>query len=156
MAPRAAARLQTLGFRRVYEYKPGKVDWLGAGLPAEGADTIAPVIGGVTRPVATFRLDDKAATIAERLRAAGEDRAAVVDEDGLLLGRVRLEDIDDPQATAADVMRGGPATYRPNVPLEELLTRMREKGFAKAFVTDPDGKLLGLITREDIEAASGT
>lgn len=156
MAPRAAARLETLGFGQVYEYKPGKVDWVAAGLPAEGTDTVAPVVASVTRPVATFTLDDQAGTIAERLRADGEDWAAIVDEDGNLLGRVSLDDVDDPQATGADVMKGGPATYRPNVPLAELLTRMQDKGFAKAFVTDPDGKLLGLVTRDDIALALGT
>jgi hypothetical protein len=29
---------------------------------------------------------------------------------------------------------------------------MRERGFTKAFVTDPEGRLLGLVTRERIEA----
>jgi rhodanese-related sulfurtransferase len=36
MSPRAAARLATLGFTRVYDYAEGKVDWLAHGLPGRG------------------------------------------------------------------------------------------------------------------------
>jgi CBS domain-containing protein len=125
---------------------------MAAGLPADGTDTGAPEVADATRAVASFRLDDPAETIAQRLRESGEDWAAIVDAGGVLLGRVRLEDTDGPGTTAGCVMQSGPSTYRPNVPLDELLVRMRDKGFAKAFVTDPEGKLLGLITREDIEA----
>jgi len=125
---------------------------MAAGLPAEGAATTAPEVGDVIRTVARFTLDDTTGTIARRLRESGEDWAALVDAGGVLLGRVRVEDLAGPDTTAACVMQSGPSTYRPNVPLDELLDRMREKAFAKAFVTDPEGRLLGLITREDIEA----
>ena len=128
------------------------MDWLAAGLPADGADSAAPEVADATSAVARFRLDDNTQTIAQRLRESGEDWAAIVDEGGVLLGRVRLEDTDGPGTTAGCVMQSGPSTYRPNVPLDELLDRMRDKGFVRAFVTDPEGKLLGLITREHIEA----
>ena len=36
MSPRAACRLETLGFAEVYDYVAGKADWLGRGLPREG------------------------------------------------------------------------------------------------------------------------
>src|SRR5207248_2978064 len=36
MSPRAACRLDTLGFREVYDYLPGKAEWLGHGLATEG------------------------------------------------------------------------------------------------------------------------
>ena len=36
MSPRAAWRLESLGFTKVYDYVPGKTDWLAAGLPREG------------------------------------------------------------------------------------------------------------------------
>jgi len=113
-----------------------------------------PVVADVTRgEVPRFPADESAGIIAQRLRESGQDWAAIVDAEGLLLGRVRLDRIADPSSIAADVMEEGPSTYRPNVPLQELLSRMEEKGFSKAFVTDPDGRLIGLIVREDIEAA---
>jgi CBS domain-containing protein len=156
MAPRAAARLETLGFTRVYEYTPGKVDWLAAGLRAVGTETTAPTVEDVIRAdVPRFKPDDRLDSIAGRLHASGQDWGAIVDDGGVLLGRIRVDriaDHDDPGQPVAEVMEEGPATYRPNVPLQELLDRMREKEFGQAFVTDPDGKLLGLITQEDIEA----
>ncbi len=36
MSPRAAWRLESLGFTRVYDYVAGKVDWFAAGFPREG------------------------------------------------------------------------------------------------------------------------
>ena len=33
MSPRAACRLDTLGFEHVYDYLTGKYDWLARGLP---------------------------------------------------------------------------------------------------------------------------
>jgi CBS domain-containing protein len=50
-------------------------------------------------------------------------------------------------------MDEGPSTYRPNVGLDELLKRMADKGFDLAFVTDPDGRLKGLVARRDISRA---
>ncbi len=36
MSPRAASRLESLGFREAYDYAAGKADWFAAGLPMEG------------------------------------------------------------------------------------------------------------------------
>lgn len=38
MSPRAAARLEGIGFEQVYDYTAGKVDWGSFGLPLEGTD----------------------------------------------------------------------------------------------------------------------
>jgi CBS domain-containing protein len=154
MAPRAALRLEILGFTRVYEYKPGKIDWMAAGLPGEGPEAAVPSIGGIMRTdVPRFPLDERAGMVVERLLASAWEWGAIVDGSGVLLGRVRASDITHPAAPAAEVMEEGPSTYRPNVPLAELLDRMREGDFDMAFVTDPEGRLLGLVTRGDIEAA---
>jgi rhodanese-related sulfurtransferase len=44
MSPRAACRLELLGFTQVYDYVAGKADWLAHGLPTEGeqARSLAP------------------------------------------------------------------------------------------------------------------
>ena len=42
MSPRAAWRLERLGFTEVYDYAAGKVDWMAAGLPTEGNGTHPP------------------------------------------------------------------------------------------------------------------
>ena len=107
----------------------------------------------VRREVPRFSLDDRAGVILDSLRAGGWEWAAVVDRSGVLLGRVRRRDVVDGEARAEDVMEEGPATYRPNVRLDELLRRMLDHRFEMAFVTDPEGRLLGLVTRRDITRA---
>ena len=154
MAPRAAARLESLGFEKVYEYKPGKEDWLAAGLPSEGRRAAEPTIASVVRrDVPRFGLGDRAGSILDSLHSGGWDWAAIVDGAGILLGRVRGRDITDQDATAAALMEDGPSTYRLNVRLDELLERMYDRRFDTAFVTDPDGRLAGLVTRRDIARA---
>ena len=154
MAPRAAARLESLGFDRVYEYKPGKEDWLAAGLPSEGRRASEPTIAAVVRrDVPRFGLNDRLDAIQQSLAVGGWEWAAIVNPQGLLLGRVRKEDIEGLDATAASVMEEGPSTYRLNVGLDELLQRMRDGRFGMAFVTDPEGRLCGLVTRRDIARA---
>lgn len=157
MAPRAAARLETFGFDRVYEYKAGKEDWLAAGLPSEGRRAGEPTIAAVVRrDVPRFSLDDRAGTIRESLESGGWDWAAIVNREGILLGRVRLRDLANPDVRASSLMEEGPSTYRPNVGLDELLQRMHDRHFDAAFVTDPDGRLWGLVTRRDIARALDT
>lgn len=89
----------------------------------------------------------------ETLRAAGWQWGAVVNPGGVLLGRIKAGDVHDPLAKASDAMDEGPSTYRPNVGLDELLRRMLDHRFDMAFVTDPDGRLLGLVARRDIAKA---
>jgi CBS domain-containing protein len=153
MAPRAAARLETIGFKKVYEYKAGKQDWLAAGLPVDGRSDTPTIEAVMRRDVPRFGLHDRAGDIVDSLRAGGWEWGAVVDESGVLLARVRGRDLREPGALAAHVMEEGPGTYRPNVPLDELLARMTDKGFDLAFVTDPDGRLRGLVSRRDISRA---
>jgi CBS-domain-containing membrane protein len=154
MAPRAAARLESLGFDKVFGYRPGKQDWLAAGLPSEGRSAREPTIAQVLRrDVPRFGLDDRAATILESLTAGGWEWAAIVDGAGVLLGRLRLRDIGSPDARAADVMEDGPGTYRPNLRLDELLATMLDRRAELAFVTDPDGRLHGVVRRRDIARA---
>jgi CBS domain-containing protein len=151
MAPRAAARLESFGFTNVHEYKAGKVDWMAAGLPAEGRWAAEPTVGSVMhRDVPRFGLEDRAGLILERLHAEGSAWAAIVNSKGILLGRVRAGSIREPDQAAAEIMEEGPATYRPNVPIEELLNRMQERHFDQAFVTDPDGRLRGLVKMRDL------
>jgi rhodanese-related sulfurtransferase len=49
MSPRAAWRLEDLGFEKVYDYVPGKVDWFASGLPKEGRLASLPTIGDSAR-----------------------------------------------------------------------------------------------------------
>ena len=56
MSPRAACRLESLGFGEVYDYVAGKLDWMAAGLPTEGpmltAQGRVTLHAGMCRPLA--------------------------------------------------------------------------------------------------------
>ncbi len=49
MSPRAAWRLESLGFHDVYDYVDGKLDWMAAGLPTEGTNAEHPRAGDLAR-----------------------------------------------------------------------------------------------------------
>jgi len=49
MSPRAAWRLESLGFGEVYNYIASKVDWLAFGLPGEGDEAATPRAGDIPR-----------------------------------------------------------------------------------------------------------
>jgi CBS domain-containing protein len=53
------------------------------------------------------------------------------------------------------VMRPGPSTFRPHVPLDDILKFMVAHDLFNTPITTSDGKLVGLIRREDV-AHSGS
>ncbi len=153
MSPRAAARLETLGFNRVYDYVPGKTDWLAAALPSEGR------LEGVHRAGDAVRGDDIVCHLgdslgksAARARAVGENVCIVVDDNHVVLGRVRGRVLnDDPDARIGDVMQSGPSTIRPDTPLDEVVKTLRDGKVKSTLVTDPGGRLIGTLYLEDAE-----
>lgn len=157
MSPRAAWRLEGLGFQRVYDYAAGKLDWLAAGLPAEGRRPERSRIGAlVVRDVPTCGLDEEAEAIRARLRGTGWDSCLVVNAERVVLGRVRADDLDGTpaDATAEALMREGPSTFRPNVLVGEMLRYMERHRMTAAVVTTSDGRLLGVLRRDDAERAA--
>ncbi|HEX6348866.1 MAG TPA: CBS domain-containing protein [Candidatus Dormibacteraeota bacterium] len=152
MSPRAAARLEQLGFAEVYDYEGGKMDWLDHELPAEGEG--GPLVSDAyDRDVPTCAPEDPIGRVRELL-TEGWAWAVVVNSDGVVLGRLRRSRLgEDLDALAGDLMELGPSTYRPSVPLAELVPKMKSGGFERALVTDPDGRLCGLLNRAAAEAA---
>lgn len=154
MSPRAAWRLEELGFREVYDYVAGKSDWLAAGLPVEGELAGMPrAIDAVRRDVPTCRLRDVAADARRRLRDRPEKWCVVTNEHGGVLGRVRwnaLESAGD-ATPVEEIMEAGPTTTRPSEPLESLVERLREARVPSILVTTPEGILVGAVFREDAE-----
>ena len=155
MSPRAAWRLESLGFAEVYDYAAGKVDWLAWGLPREGRAAQVPTVGDVARrDVPTCGLADRVGDAQARAQAAGFDACVVVNERRVVLGLLRSRELGaDPAATAESVMQAGPTTYRLDVPAREAGARMRERRVDALLVTTPDGTLVGLLLREDAERA---
>jgi CBS domain-containing protein len=157
MSPRAAWRLEGIGFERVYDYVPGKADWAASGLPTEGKLASVPTIGDVARrDVPTCAPAEKVKSARDRVRAAHWDACAVVNRERVVLGLLREKELAlNPDVEVEQVMRNGPTTFRPNEPVGKMAKRMRERGARTVLVTTSDGRLVGLLYREDAEHVAG-
>ena len=153
MSDRAAWRLESLGFTRVYSYPPGKDGWLTMGLLTEGPDADTPRAGDVAdRDTPTCAMHERLGDVRDRLRAAGEASCIVVNDQRVVLGRVRGEALDgDAEQTVEAVMEAGPTTVRPSERLDALIKRMQQRRASSIIVSTADGVLVGVLRREDGE-----
>jgi rhodanese-related sulfurtransferase/CBS domain-containing protein len=153
LSPRAAAWLDELGFEDVCDYALGKVDWTARGLPTEGTKAGVPRVTAALRTdVATCRPGEKLSTVAARVSDSPFGFALVTREDGSLLGRLRGDALDQPSVDGvAEAMSVGPSTIRADAELDALVERLQSKGLRFAIVTDPNGRLLGVVRRSDAE-----
>jgi CBS domain-containing protein len=153
MSDRAASRLESLGFTRVYRYSPGKDGWLTMGLPTEGPDAATPRAGDVAdRDVPTCALHDRLGDVRDRLKAAGQTSCIVVNDRRVVIGRVRGEALNsDAEQTVEAVMEAGPTTVRPSEPLDALIGRMQKRKTGSIIVSTAAGVLVGVLRREDGE-----
>jgi Mg/Co/Ni transporter MgtE len=158
MSPRAAWRLESIGFSRVHDYVAGKADWGSFGLPLEGRRHSGTRVGAhLHREVPTCTLEESLRDVCERVRAAGEDTCVVVNEQRVVLGRLGRSALGrDDDVTVEEAMSAGPSTVRPSLELTAAVARMREQNLSNLPVTRSDGVLLGLIRRDDAEHALDT
>jgi len=124
----------------------GKHDWLAAGLPTEGENSKHPRVGAVARrDVPVCAPGDRLGSV-DRTRGA----AVVVDADRVVLGLLREKELaGDPDSTVEEAMLNGPSTFRPHVPVKEVAGYMTEHDLDSAPITTSDGKLVGILFRED-------
>jgi CBS domain-containing protein len=151
MSPRAAWRLESLGFTDVYDYKAGKLDWLAAGLPTEGTNSQRPRVGDIARKdVPTCGLDEMLGDVRDRATKAGFDAAVVVNDERIVLGLLRKKELSGPaDQMIAQAMRPGPSTFRPYLSVEEMAHYMVEHKLESSPITTYDGKLVGLVLQTD-------
>jgi CBS domain-containing protein len=135
----------------VYDYVHGKADWLGAGLPSEGTNTERPNARDVARSdVPTCRLDEPIGEVRERVHDAGWDACVVVNEERIVFGLLRAAQLaKGSEEPVEEMMRPGPSTFRPNVPIEEMAMFMTEHDLESSPITTSDGRLVGLLKRDD-------
>lgn len=145
-----------MGFTEVYDYEAGKQDWLAYGLPIEGELAAEPSAADVARrDVPTCALGDDLNAVRERVRAAGWSTCMVVNERGVVLGRLGRHAIaaaDD--STVEDAMTEGPSTTRAGNRVSAVLARLERDDLQTLPVTTSDGRLVGLAFREDLEHGS--
>jgi hypothetical protein len=153
MSPRAAWRLEALGFHNVYDFVGGKGEWRERGLPTEGTGPFQLVAGQVLRaPTATCRPTTLAGSVRSELPPGPDSICAVTNEAGIVLGRVRWKDLpEDDDVVVEEFMQIGPATVQRREELTGLVERMRGARVKTILVTTPKGRLLGIVNRDDAE-----
>ena len=153
MSPRAAWRLESLGFTKVYDYVGGKSDWIAAGLPVEGELANVPrAIDIVKHDVPTCGPFDRIGDVSDQVEAAREDVCIVTNDEGIVLGRLRRQALGSDRGKAVhEVMESGPTTTRADAELEALLQRLHNADVRSMLITTPEGRLLGVVYREDAE-----
>lgn len=154
MSPRAAWRLESLGFSQVYDYKEGKLDWMAAGLPTDGKTRAR--AGDIAREdTPTCSLDERLGEVGQRVRAAGWSACVVVNPERVVLGMLRGKELDaDPDRRIEEVMRAGPSTFRPHVGIAEMAAHMTEHDLESSPITTSDGRLIGILLRDDATKAA--
>ncbi|MBW3589296.1 MAG: CBS domain-containing protein [Actinobacteria bacterium] len=155
MSPRAAWRLEDLGFKNVYEYANGLADWAASGLPTEGTLAKVPTIGEVSRKdVPVAGLQERLEEVKARVETDGWNTAIVVNDEKVVLGRLYKSQLDsDPEATVESIMKPGPSTFRPNVSAPEMTEFMKQHDLDTAPVTTSEGVLIGVVLKEDLDKA---
>lgn len=140
-----------MGFRQVYDYVAGKLDWLAAGLQFEGDAADRPRAGTVARDdVPRCRPDEKVSEVKARVEQAGWDICVVVNTEGIVLGELKEAELESGDgALAEEVMRAGPSTFRPHVPIEEMASYLSDEELDGTLITTSEGRLVGLLPRED-------
>lgn len=142
-----------MGFKQVYRYAAGKLDWFAFGLPMQGEfASYLRAIDVVRRDVPTCRLKDRVGEVYRHCQDIGWKVCLVVTESNVVLGRLRREAwAANPQIPVEEVMENGPTTFRPDNFLEPLVRRMQEKKVGSVIITNSDGVLLGILFRKDAE-----
>ncbi len=155
MSPRAAWQLEALGFKQVYDFVPGKLEWILHRLPLEGTGPHYPVVGEVARRdrVLECRIGDSVASAAQAFASGEHDYCVVLNDEDILLGRLRKKAAAaaSPGAIVDETMENGPSTIRPGSSAESLLQRMQERNISAVPITTAKGKFLGFARRRDLE-----
>ena len=155
MSPRAAWRLEAAGFDPVYDYAPGKADWLAADLPFQGTAELAGLF--TCRGVATVAETTLAAEALRMLEAQGFGPVLVLNQAGVVMGAAYRDALASApgKAETASVMRFGVSTVRPSEDAAALADRMDHAEVTRVVVTRSDGTLVGLFFAGDVTPQPG-
>ncbi|MFW6074155.1 MAG: CBS domain-containing protein [Chloroflexota bacterium] len=152
MSPRAAARLERLGFNDVYDYVPGKADWLANGLPVEGELAGEERIGDLARgdaPVCS--MDESLDEVRERLVNSNWEICVVVNDESVVLGLLHESDLpDEDDGDLETLIDYGPKTFRPDGSLDDATEYFESSSDDVALVTTNLGELLGVVRADDL------
>ena len=150
MSPRAAWRLEAAGFDPVYDYAPGKADWLAADLPFQGTAELAGMF--TRRGVATVAEITPAAEALRLLDAQGFGPVLVLNQAGVVMGAAYRDALVSApgEAETGSMVRFGVSTVRPSEDAAALAHRMSHAEVTRVVVTRSDGTLVGLFFAADL------
>jgi CBS domain-containing protein len=75
----------------------------------------------------------------------------VVNHERIVLGLLRAEELQKGHEGPVErVMRPGPSTFRPHVSLDDIARFLVAHDLPNSPITTSDGRLVGLIRREDV------
>lgn len=133
----------------------GKVDWLAHRRAIEGERADEAKVSQFARDdVATCTLQDRVGRVRELVARSPYPFALVKSARGVLLGRLRESMLDcDPGLRAEEVMEPGPWTVRPHKTAQGILQELVGRDLRWAIVTTPEGELIGVAARAELEAA---
>jgi CBS domain-containing protein len=102
----------------------------------------------------TCRLEDPIGPVRGRIDSSPYGFGLVTSPGGVVLGRLRRSRLDrDADEPAERAMEPGPSTVRADEAADALARRLAEQDLRTAIVTTPEGVLIGVVTRADLERA---
>ena len=101
---------------------------------------------------ALCRPTDPIAAVRESIERSPYPFALVTSDDGTVLGRAPASALDPAsERPVFDVAEPGPKTFRPHAAADKVAGFLADKGLRWAIVTTPEGRFLGVASREDLE-----
>ena len=95
-------------------------------------------------------MDERIVDVRERVHAADWEVCVVVNDERVVFGLLRKAELlkgrDEP---VEQIMRPGPSTFRPHVRIEEMAAYMMEHDLPSSPITTSDGRLVGILLKED-------
>ena len=121
-----------LGFEQVYDYIPGKGDWLARGLRREGGKATLPrAVDFARHDVVTCEADAPVGGVRERVESSPYGFGLVVSAAGVLVGRLRRTALDgDPRLSAEQAMEPGAVDDTRRTPPARLRERLLSAALA--------------------------
>ena len=148
--------MERFGFTHVSDFVLGIDHWGAYGLPLVGraayGRTVRDLIAkDVPRCAASLAIGDARSVLA----GAGESQCVVVDQGGVAVGILDSDaPEDDPDTPVSLVMANVGQTVRPNAKCAEARRLLQGQASNRLLVTNPEGVLVGVVHRSDLDSAS--
>jgi CBS domain-containing protein len=125
-------------------------------MPVEGERPREATAGDLTREdVVTCGLDDEVGVVRERIARSPYPFAVVIAPGRVVLGRLPASTLNcEPSLRAEEIMEPGPSTVRPHKSASGVAAKLAERELRWAIVTTPEGRLIGVAARAELEAAA--